>query len=73
MSAPTLDRNNLRAVADEQRASAKRLLRKLLGIHEGESNGQAEQLVDYIIGAALVEGALMQAEAIKHIPSSDNP
>ena len=68
-----LDGNNLRAVADEQRANAKRLLCKMFDIAPGESNGTVERLVDYIIGAAMAEVVLMQADAIKQIPSTDNP
>lgn len=44
--------------ADLLRAEANRLITRLLGIESGESNGQAERLVDCIISAAMLEAVL---------------
>jgi hypothetical protein len=51
--------------ADIQRAEAKRLLRGMFGIKEGESNGTIERIVDCIVGAALLESVAIAAMAQK--------
>lgn len=67
--------------ADAQRQGAKVLMRRLLGIQEGESNGMAEQLVDSIINAAMLEAVIvitkgMQEQVARNDANratSDNP
>ena len=49
--------------ADIQRAEAKRLLRGMFGMTEGESNGTVERIVDCIVGAAILECANLIASA----------
>jgi hypothetical protein len=55
----TLVIDSVRLAADAQRAEAKQLMNRLLGIPEGMSSGVAERLVDCIIGAATLEAALV--------------
>lgn len=49
--------------ADLQRDEAKRLLRAMFGIRDGESNGTVERIVDCVIGAAMLEIAALQADS----------
>ena len=49
--------NEVKTQADIQRAEAKRLLRGMFGMTEGERNGTVERIVDCIVGAALLEAA----------------
>ena len=51
--------------ADAQRHEAKQLMRRLLWIAEGESNGMAERLVDCLISAAMLEAVLVVNEGMQ--------
>lgn len=53
-----------RHTADNLRNTAKRSLRRLLGIREGESNVEVERIIDAVIGAAVIEVALIQHEML---------
>jgi len=56
--------------ADLQRHQAKYLLRRMFGIQDGDSNGTVEALVDCIIGAAILEMAAIQSEAMQKLPTT---
>lgn len=49
--------------ADIQRAEAKRRMRAMFKISEGQSNGTIERIVDCIISAAVLETASLMAIA----------
>lgn len=57
-----------REAANAQRNEAKQILLRLFGISEGESNGAVERVVDCIIGAVVLESAMMLDEALKGLP-----
>lgn len=57
--------NKARVEADNLREEAKRLLRYLMDIPEGYSNGMVERFVDCVIFSATLEVAALQSEAIE--------
>ena len=63
MGTPLDGNDKARKAAAEWRSEAKR----------HAANGDFAEMVDCIIAAAMLEVALVQSDAIKQIPSSDNP
>lgn len=57
--------NQAQQEADKLRQEAKQILNRLLQIPEGFSSGSAERFVDCLIGAAVLELAAIQSEAVK--------
>lgn len=55
--------DKVRAAADSQRADAKRIMCRLLGMPEGVSSEAVDNLVDCIIGAAMLETTMAMRTA----------
>jgi hypothetical protein len=56
--------HNLKELVENQKqAAAKMVDSVILKLHEGTSSGASKQLVDLIVGAALLEFAMLQSEA----------
>jgi hypothetical protein len=60
-------------LADGERAQAKLLLNSALGFGGDTQSEAINMAVDKIISAALLEMAIIQRTAAKHISTSENP
>ncbi len=61
---------DIEKASSQNRAAATRLLEKLLGISEYETNGQCKEFVDLVVGAAILDITSVMTQGIgKNQPS----